>query len=67
VVVEEYFVPALNLFCVDYNIPDDVAGATFMVTFEHFASPDTQCASFFDIAFSFIERASHCKPPTSIV
>jgi len=30
VVVEEYFVPALNIMCVTYNIPDDVAGATFM-------------------------------------
>ena len=30
VVVEEYFVPALNTMCVKYNIPDDVAGATFM-------------------------------------
>jgi K+-dependent Na+/Ca+ exchanger-like protein len=30
VVVEEYFVPALNTMCVVYSIPDDVAGATFM-------------------------------------
>ena len=30
VVVEEYFVPALNMMCVEYKIPDDVAGATFM-------------------------------------
>jgi hypothetical protein len=31
VVVEEYFVPSLNTMCVKYKIPDDVAGATFMV------------------------------------
>eukprot|EP01065_Artemidia_motanka_P013882 TRINITY_DN1783_c3_g1_i1.p1 TRINITY_DN1783_c3_g1~~TRINITY_DN1783_c3_g1_i1.p1 ORF type:complete len:742 (+),score=221.37 TRINITY_DN1783_c3_g1_i1:94-2319(+) len=30
VVVEEYFVPALNIMCVRAKIPDDVAGATFM-------------------------------------
>jgi len=30
VVVEEYFVPSLNTMCVVYEIPDDVAGATFM-------------------------------------
>eukprot|EP01062_Namystynia_karyoxenos_P002045 TRINITY_DN10708_c0_g4_i1.p1 TRINITY_DN10708_c0_g4~~TRINITY_DN10708_c0_g4_i1.p1 ORF type:complete len:762 (+),score=222.99 TRINITY_DN10708_c0_g4_i1:81-2366(+) len=30
VVVEEYFVPALNIMCVRARIPDDVAGATFM-------------------------------------
>jgi len=30
VVVEEFFVPALNTMCVKYGIPDDVAGATFM-------------------------------------
>eukprot|EP01065_Artemidia_motanka_P001700 TRINITY_DN10789_c1_g1_i1.p1 TRINITY_DN10789_c1_g1~~TRINITY_DN10789_c1_g1_i1.p1 ORF type:complete len:780 (+),score=299.03 TRINITY_DN10789_c1_g1_i1:109-2340(+) len=29
-VVEEYFVPALNIMCVRAHIPDDVAGATFM-------------------------------------
>jgi hypothetical protein len=30
VVVEDYFVPALNTMCEKQNIPDDVAGATFM-------------------------------------
>eukprot|EP01062_Namystynia_karyoxenos_P002046 TRINITY_DN10708_c0_g5_i1.p1 TRINITY_DN10708_c0_g5~~TRINITY_DN10708_c0_g5_i1.p1 ORF type:complete len:790 (+),score=285.72 TRINITY_DN10708_c0_g5_i1:101-2371(+) len=30
VVVEEFFVPALNIMCVRLGIPDDVAGATFM-------------------------------------
>mmetsp|Transcript_61336 Transcript_61336/g.168383 ORF Transcript_61336/g.168383 Transcript_61336/m.168383 type:complete len:750 (+) Transcript_61336:558-2807(+) len=30
VVVEEYFVPALNVLCDKLNMPDDVAGATFM-------------------------------------
>lgn len=30
VVCEEYFVPSLNELCVKANIPDDVAGATFM-------------------------------------
>lgn len=30
VVVEEFFVPALNIMCVKSNIPDNVAGATFM-------------------------------------
>ena len=30
VVCEEYFVPALNILCDDYKIPDDVAGATLM-------------------------------------
>ena len=29
-VCEEYFVPALNIMCEEANIPDDVAGATFM-------------------------------------
>jgi Ca2+/Na+ antiporter len=28
--VEEFFVPALNTMCEKQNIPDDVAGATFM-------------------------------------
>ena len=31
VVVEDFFVPALNIMCERFNIPDDVAGATFMV------------------------------------
>ena len=31
VVVEDYFVPALNIMCEKFSIPDDVAGATFMV------------------------------------
>jgi Ca2+/Na+ antiporter len=30
VVCEEYFVPALNVLCIKLNLPDDVAGATFM-------------------------------------
>lgn len=30
VIVEEFFVPALNVMCVCWKIPDDVAGATFM-------------------------------------
>ena len=30
VVCEDYFVPALHVFCESANIPDDVAGATFM-------------------------------------
>jgi K+-dependent Na+/Ca+ exchanger-like protein len=30
IVCEEYFVPALNVFCDDLKIPDDVAGATIM-------------------------------------
>ena len=30
VVVEDFFVPALNILCVKLNMPDDVAGATFM-------------------------------------
>eukprot|EP01062_Namystynia_karyoxenos_P002039 TRINITY_DN10708_c0_g2_i1.p1 TRINITY_DN10708_c0_g2~~TRINITY_DN10708_c0_g2_i1.p1 ORF type:complete len:777 (+),score=265.21 TRINITY_DN10708_c0_g2_i1:75-2333(+) len=30
VIVEEYFVPALNIMCERARIPDDVAGATFM-------------------------------------
>ena len=30
VVVEDFFVPALNRLCVVLNMPDDVAGATFM-------------------------------------
>jgi Ca2+/Na+ antiporter len=30
VVCEEYFVPSLNILCEELNIPDDVAGATFM-------------------------------------
>lgn len=30
VVCEEYFVPALNILCEELNVPDDVAGATFM-------------------------------------
>lgn len=30
VVCEEYFVPSLNILCEEFNIPDDVAGATFM-------------------------------------
>jgi Ca2+/Na+ antiporter len=30
VVCEEYFVPALNVLCEELNVPDDVAGATFM-------------------------------------
>lgn len=30
VVVEEYFVPALNLLCDDMKLADDVAGATIM-------------------------------------
>lgn len=30
VVVEEYFVPALNVLCDKLKLPDDVAGATFM-------------------------------------
>lgn len=29
-VCEEYFVPALNVLCEELNVPDDVAGATFM-------------------------------------
>ena len=29
-VCEEFFVPALNLLCEKFNIPDDVAGATLM-------------------------------------
>ena len=29
-VVEDFFVPALNRLCVVLNMPDDVAGATFM-------------------------------------
>ena len=29
-VCEEFFVPALNLVCEKFNIPDDVAGATLM-------------------------------------
>lgn len=29
-VCEEYFVPALNILCEELNIPEDVAGATFM-------------------------------------
>jgi sodium/potassium/calcium exchanger 2 len=31
VVCEDYFVPALNIMCEKLKIPDDVAGATFMV------------------------------------
>jgi len=31
IVCEEYFVPALNIMCDELKIPDDVAGATFMV------------------------------------
>jgi Ca2+/Na+ antiporter len=30
IVCEEYFVPSLNILCEELNIPDDVAGATFM-------------------------------------
>lgn len=30
VVCEEFFVPSLNILCEELNIPDDVAGATFM-------------------------------------
>lgn len=30
VVVEDFFVPALNVMCDRFDIPDDVAGATFM-------------------------------------
>jgi Ca2+/Na+ antiporter len=30
IVCEDYFVPALNILCDDYKIPDDVAGATLM-------------------------------------
>ena len=29
-ICEEFFVPALNVLCEVYSIPDDVAGATFM-------------------------------------
>mmetsp|Transcript_90896 Transcript_90896/g.177893 ORF Transcript_90896/g.177893 Transcript_90896/m.177893 type:complete len:747 (+) Transcript_90896:58-2298(+) len=29
-VCEEFFVPALNILCEEWKIPDDVAGATFM-------------------------------------
>lgn len=29
-VCEEYFVPALNILCEELNVPEDVAGATFM-------------------------------------
>ena len=29
-VCEDYFVPALNVLCEEWNIPSDVAGATFM-------------------------------------
>ena len=31
VVCEDFFVPALNIMCEKLKIPDDVAGATFMV------------------------------------
>jgi Ca2+/Na+ antiporter len=34
-VCEEYFVPALNILCEEANIPDDVAGATFMAAGGH--------------------------------
>jgi Ca2+/Na+ antiporter len=30
VVVEDFFVPALNILCIKLKMPDDVAGATFM-------------------------------------
>jgi Ca2+/Na+ antiporter len=30
IVVEEYFVPALNILCDDMGLPDDIAGATIM-------------------------------------
>lgn len=30
IVCEEYFVPALNVLCDEWNVPDDVAGATIM-------------------------------------
>lgn len=30
VICDEFFVPALNILCVKMNLPDDVAGATFM-------------------------------------
>ena len=30
VVVEEFFVPSLNILCEKLQLPDDVAGATFM-------------------------------------
>ena len=30
VTVEDFFIPALNIMCEKFNIPDDVAGATFM-------------------------------------
>jgi Ca2+/Na+ antiporter len=30
IVVEEYFVPALNILCDDMSLPDDIAGATIM-------------------------------------
>lgn len=30
IVVEEYFVPALNILCDDMKLPDDIAGATIM-------------------------------------
>lgn len=29
-ICEDFFVPALRVFCEEFNIPDDVAGATFM-------------------------------------
>ena len=35
-VCEEYFVPSLNILCEELNIPDDVAGATFMAAGSQF-------------------------------
>jgi len=52
IVCEDYYVPALSLLCQNYNIPDAVAGATFMAAGA--SSPEL----FVSISALFIESSS---------